>query len=199
MRMLKIRRSSSTAVQMDEFIKSHFNRGYVYKEILVLLKSDMGVDISIRQLKRHLNRLNLRRRSVWGVEEVQNAIQSELCGSGRNLGCRSMSQRLRSRHGMSVGRNMVLHQMRLLDPEGVEARRRHRLIRRIYRNKGPNFLVHMDGYDKIKRYGLAIHGAIDGYSRRVLWLKVNRTNNDPKVVASYFLEFVTEAKGIDIV
>ncbi|XP_045208788.2 uncharacterized protein LOC123560686 [Mercenaria mercenaria] len=122
-------------------------------------------------------------------------IQSELCGSGRSLGCRSMSQRLRSRHGMSVGRNMVLHQMRLLDPEGVEARRRHRLIRRKYRNKGPNSLAHMDGYDKIKRYGLAIHGATDGNSRRVLWLKVNRTNNDPKVVASYFLEVVTEAKG----
>ena len=57
---------------------------------------------------------------------------------------------------------MVLHQLKLLDPEGVEARRSHRLVRRVYRNKGPNFLVHVDGYDKIKRYGFAIHGAIDG-------------------------------------
>jgi hypothetical protein len=58
---------------------------------------------------------------------------------------------------------MVRQQLKLLDPEGVEARSRHKLIRRIYRNKGPNFLVHLDGYDKIKRYGLAIHGAIDGW------------------------------------
>lgn len=59
-------------------------------------------------------------------------------------------------------RNTVLNQLRLLDPEGVSSRRSHRLIRRTYRSKGPNYLIHTDGYDKIKQYGFAIHGAIDG-------------------------------------
>lgn len=55
-----------------------------------------------------------------------------------------------------------MEQMRTLDPEGVSARLRHRLTRRVYVNKGPNYLIHIDGYDKLKRYGFPIHGAIDG-------------------------------------
>lgn len=50
-----------------------------------------------------------------------------------------------------------------MDPEGVQARLGHRLSRREYFNKGPNFLIHIDGYDKIKKYGFGIHGAICGY------------------------------------
>ena len=30
----------------------------------------------------------------------------------------------------------------------------------------------MDGNDKLKPYGISIHGCIDGYSRKVLWLQV---------------------------
>ena len=28
--------------------------------------------------------------------------------------------------------------------------------------QGPNFIWHMDGYDKLKPYGITIHGCIDG-------------------------------------
>ena len=42
---------------------------------------------------------------------------------------------------------------------------------------------HLDGYDKLKPFGFPIHGAIDGYSRRILWLRVMCTNNDPQVIA----------------
>ena len=51
----------------------------------------------------------------------------------------------------------------ILDPDGVDSRKKHRLRRRLYTNKGPNYLVvHIDGYDQLKPYGFAIHGAIDG-------------------------------------
>ena len=33
------------------------------------------------------------------------------------------------------------------------------------------------------------------YSRRILWLKVASTNNDPYVIARYFLDCVTELGG----
>ena len=52
--------------------------------------------------------------------------------------------------------------LRDIDPAGVAARRSHRLRRREYNSKGPNYLVHIDGYDKLKPFGFAIHGAIDG-------------------------------------
>ena len=33
------------------------------------------------------------------------------------------------------------------------------------------------GYDKIKLFGFPIHAAVDGFSRKVLWLEVCRSNN----------------------
>ena len=41
-----------------------------------------------------------------------------------------------------------------------------------------------------------MHGAIDGYSRKILWLEVSTTNNDPRVIAKYFVTYVRECKGV---
>lgn len=54
---------------------------------------------------------------------------------------------------------------------------------------------HVDGYDKFKLYGFAISGCIDGFSRKILWLKVSSTNNDPKVIAGYFIDTVKTLNG----
>ena len=35
----------------------------------------------------------------------------------------------------------------------------------------------VDGYDKLKPYGFCIHGAIDGYSRRILFRSVSSTTS----------------------
>ena len=50
----------------------------------------------------------------------------------------------------------------MLDLYGVEMRRRHQLRRRMYLNKGPNFSILVDQYDKLRVYGFGIHGGIDG-------------------------------------
>ncbi len=49
-----------------------------------------------------------------------------------------------------------------MDEEGTKQRKSRRLARRLYLNMGPNYLWHTDGYDKLKPYGIAIHGYIDG-------------------------------------
>ena len=64
--------------------------------------------------------------------------------------------------------------LKILEPVGVEARSRHRFQRRHYKTAGPN---HIDGYDKLKPFGFCIHGAIDGYSRRIMSLEAGPTNN----------------------
>ena len=46
--------------------------------------------------------------------------------------------------------------IKLLDPEGVEQRRAQRLRRKHYCSKGPNALWHMDGYDKLKPFTMAL-------------------------------------------
>ena len=53
-------------------------------------------------------------------------------------------------------------------------------------------IIHLDGNNKLKRFGFAIQGAIDGFSRKLLWLVVSTTNNDQIVVANYYLKFVSK-------
>ena len=85
--------------------------------------------------------------------------------------------------------------MKILDPEGIAARKRHRLRRRQYKSKGPNFVWHIDSYDKLKPYGIAINGCIDGFSRNIVWLEASTTNSDPKVVAYYYIQAVKRKAG----
>ena len=86
--------------------------------------------------------------------------------------------------------------MKELDPIGVDARRRRTSRRCLYYSKGPNWIWHPDGYGKLKLFGFEIHGCIDGYSRRVLWLNVLRSNKDPKEVCNLFGNYLTVMKGV---
>ena len=106
-----------------------------------------------------------------------------------------MWQRLVVDHDLVVAKETVRHALRILVPEGVDKRLRHRLQRRQYKGRGPNFLWHIDGSDKLKPYGLCIHGGIDGYSRSILWLEVGISNNEPAVIAEYFVDCVKAAGG----
>lgn len=47
----------------------------------------------------------------------------------------------------------------------------------------------------MKPFGFCIHGAIDGYSRRILWLEVGSSNNNPRIVGKYFLDCVVQVGG----
>jgi len=69
------------------------------------------------------------------------------------------------------------------------------LQRRRYFSRGPNHTWHCDGYDKLKPFGFALHGCIDGFSRKILWLHCGTTNNDPKVILHYYLATVQNLRG----
>ena len=61
----------------------------------------------------------------------------------------------------------------------------HKLARRTYLVPGPNYISHIDIYGKLKANDLCIHCAIDGHSRRMIWLEVGLTNNNQKMIAQY--------------
>lgn len=100
------------------------------------------------------------------------------------------------RRGILVTRKRVRLLLKELDGNGVTLRQRRRLKRRDYVNPGPNFVWHIDGYDKLKPYGFAIHGAIDGFSRRVMWLEVGVTNNNPFVILKYYIDTIMSLKKL---
>jgi len=65
----------------------------------------------------------------------------------------------------------------------------------MYQNPGANAIWHLDGYDKLKPFGICISGCIDGFSRHIIWLEAWRTNNDPRVIAGYFVDAVKMKGG----
>lgn len=61
---------------------------------------------------------------------------------------------------------------------------------------GANHCWFADGYDKLKPYGFPIYGAIDGFSRRIIWLNITRSNNHPLVPAYFYKKASEELKLI---
>ena len=78
-----------------------------------------------------------------------------------------------------------------VDPEGILLRSMQLNVvrRRHYSVPGPLSLWHLDGNHKIIRWGFVIHGCVDGYSRRVMFLRAS-TNNKANTVFTLFTEAV---------
>ena len=172
-------------------VETYFRYGFEYNEILKLLYNQHGICISLRTLQRLLKLKGLRRRGGNNVQSVVvlTAITEMIANGGENRGYRNVHHRLVEK-GIQVSREVARMALKTIDPEGTERRSSHVLKRRTYRCKGPNEVWHIDGNDKIKPFGFCIHGAIDGFSRRILWLHVANTNKDPSVIAHFYTKFV---------
>ena len=51
-------------------------------------------------------------------------------------------------------------------------------------------------HDKLKPFGFSVHGCIDRFSRRLLWLEVGPTNKNPEVIAKCYLDAVKQLGGV---
>ena len=130
------------------------------------------------------------------VREVYSAISNDqladlICSMLRqnpNLGEKSVDGLLRAQ-GHIVQRQRIRDTIWAVDPEGVQARLRRCLHCREYQVEAPNALWHIDGYHKLIRWKIVIHGGIDGYSRLVVFLKA-ATNNRSETALSAFLQGV---------
>ena len=103
-------------------------------------------------------------------------IRHQIEGPSSLFGYRAMWNKLQcccpSRHG---------HGLQELDLQASILRKARKLLCRSLISRGPNAAWHVDGYDKLKPYGLPIHGCVDELSRRILWLKVCKSNNYPVI------------------
>ena len=155
----------------DELVSFYFGLGYTVKEIVGNLLIINHIIISQRTVKRILTRLSLRRRNENSLARIVTGITWLHRHGYSELGYRWIWKLLNMRLGIRAYQDTVRLVLRVMDSVGVNVRRRRRLRRKLYVNPGPNFLIHIDGYDKLKPYGISIHGAIDGFSRRIIWLK----------------------------
>ncbi|CAD6232784.1 GSCOCG00012237001-RA-CDS [Cotesia congregata] len=181
---------------IEQLIRQYFLKNYKISEIRDLLLTRNEIIISISTIKRILSSLGLKRKNVpeSSMQDIVSAIIKEIYSCGYNLGYRSLWKKLKLEYNLTVKRDTVYNLLKVIDPDGLANRFGNKLRRRQYISPGPNFIWHLDGYDKLKQFGFAIHGCIDGFSRRVLWLEVGTTNNDPAVTAFYFLKTVKKLK-----
>ena len=66
------------------------------------------------------------------------------------------------------------------------------LAQRVYVTQGPNDVRHCDGYDKAEPFRFLIHGVVDGFSSKALWLAVVKSDNNPIIPAALYLREVKE-------
>lgn len=181
----------------DDLIALYYHAGYTIREIIGFLALRHGIAVSERHLHRILRQMDLRRRNnESSLDTIVRAILQELSGSGQHIGYRAMRRRLLTDHDITVTSETVRLALSVLDAEGVRLRSRHVLRRRHYINKGPNFSLHIDGWDKLKPYGISVHAGIDGFSRRVLWLEACNSNKNPEYIAKYYMNYIREINGV---
>ena len=75
-------------------------------------------------------------------------IQDMIDGPASSSGYRAIWHSLEL-EGLRIPRVVVQDLLKEIDPEGVQARKAHRLKRRVYHNPRPNYAWHIDGYDKL--------------------------------------------------
>ncbi|XP_069129255.1 uncharacterized protein [Argopecten irradians] len=186
---------------VNRHLLEYAKRNLSYWEIALLLQKQCGVKLSANAIGKRLKKLGSpsKRGPLRHTDnEIRQAVQNALAECPITVGYRHMTDILRSK-GYHVRRDTVMQVLRELDPIGVHFRHRRRIRRKVYCSAGPNNVWHVDGYDKLKPYGFAIHGCIDGFSRRLMWLNVASTNNNPKVMAANYVECVKSVKGCPLI
>ena len=132
------------------------------------------------------------------TKEIQQIFP--MCGN------RQMMGQLLAR-GVRVQQYRVRESQRRIDPEGLMLKRLNFIHRRVYKVHAPRALYHIDGNHKLIRlvlcllhgthvicylfirWRIVIHGCIDGYSRRIIYLKC-ADNNRADTVLQLFMDGV---------
>lgn len=175
---------------IDEELLTHLLRcGMIYKEIAGIF----GVHHST--IGRHARRLGVAPRQFCAItrEDLIAAVDHVLSlGSGES-GYRWVWTTLTRLLAIPVRRDDVQLICAELNPSAVLHRYVRANFRRKYQVPWVNSLWHMDGHHKLIRWKIVIHGAMDGHSRRMVFLQASN-NNKADTVTAYFQKAV-EAHG----
>lgn len=73
-------------------------------------------------------------------------------------------------NGLRLQIPRIKSSIRRVDPLGHAIRRKKPINRRNYKVPRPNALWHIDGHHKLIRWGVVIHGGVDGFCRTVRYI-----------------------------
>jgi hypothetical protein len=181
------------------FIDTAFHTTLHSDTMIARQLNDQGFPISARQVRsvrtakgwKHRTRGSEERQQNW--TETFNRVGEALAeGTVRSYGREMVQSNLRQQQGYRAREDDVRNALKLQDPVGTETRKpgMKRKRRLEYIVPGPNYLWSIDGHDKLAKYGIEIYGAIDAYSRRILWFYVGNSNRTQLSVVQQFLSAV---------
>ena len=108
-------------------------------------------------------------------EEIDGIIRAYTSNHGYTTGESYMRSHFRAL-GYYVPRKRIRAGINRVDPRNTTLRWGALVSRRVYAVPWPNSLWHLDGHHSLIRWGLVIHGCIDGYSRRIICLACGSNN-----------------------
>ena len=123
-----------------------------YRRICTVLNQYHGVSISERRLKYIFTKKGLSRKRNVNNQTLKDMLINELGTSSLLLEYRQMTEILAIRYGVSFSKEDARKTLKNIDPEGVTIRR-NKVVRRRYYTIGPGYIYHIDGNDKLKRWG----------------------------------------------
>ena len=102
-----------------------------------------------------------------------------------------MTEIISLKYGVNISKEYMRKGLVDIELEGVSMRKKKTIKRRTYETNGQFDMFHIGGNYKLKRFGFVIRECIDGFSRKLIWLFVSTTNNDPLVAANFYYKAIT--------
>ncbi|KAK1227827.1 hypothetical protein PQX77_009155 [Marasmius sp. AFHP31] len=118
------------------------------------------------------------------LDNITREVQQTRPGTGRRYLARHLASA-----GIKVERERIRKSLARADPIGQAIREKEAAERRDYRVPRPNASWHIDGHHKLIRWGIVIHGIVDGFCQTIVGLQAN-TNNKALTVLEVFAEAV---------
>lgn len=126
--------------------------------------------------------------------EIDGLLEDYMNRHGRTTGQVLILGYLRSRV-IHVPRRRVRESITRVDPANAALRWGAAVYRRRYQVPWANSLLHLDGHHSLIRWSMVIHGCIDGFSRRIIYIYCS-SNNLASTVLNLFLDAIEKDGGI---
>ena len=129
-------------------------------------------------------------------EELDEIVRGFISDHGRTIGQGYVGGYIKAL-GLRIQRQRIRESMARVDPQNTALRWGVVVSRRTYQVPWPNSLWHLDGHHALIRWKIVIHECIDGFSRRIMFLRCN-SNNLADTVLGLFLDAINrDGKHLD--
>jgi hypothetical protein len=124
------------------------------------------IKVSRGTLYKYMDEFGIESKYSSITDEELDKIAKEVQQSRPETGRRYLAGHLSSA-GIKVQMERIRQSLARIDPIGQAIRNKETVQRRDYRMPRPNAMWHIDGHHKLIRWGIVIHGIIDGFCRTV--------------------------------